>query len=378
VTVATALGRSAVHMTTVHSPTDPRIFAKECRSLAEAGWTVTLVAPGERDDTRDGVRIRAVQPRHRLARMTLGVLDAYRVAREIPADVYHLHDPELIAAGLLLRLRRRRVIYDAHEDLPAHVLAKSWIPRGVQSFASAFSAWLLKLVASYFTAIVAVTESVAARFPVRKTVVVHNFPRLEDFSSTRHNLPYAARPAHLAYAGGISELRGLREMVAATARLPAELGARLILIGRFQPASLQAEVGNLPGADGRVEVLGWRSPSAVAELLGESRIGLCLLHPLQNYMEGMPTKLFEYMAAGLPVIASDFPLWRSIVDPAGCGILVDPLDVKAIAGAATQLLRDPKEAEEMGQRGRAAVEARYSWSSEASKLLALYERLASR
>jgi len=377
VTVATPLVRSAVHMTTVHSATDPRIFSKECRSIAEAGWTVTLVAPGERDDTRDGVRIRVVRPRHRLARMTLSVLDAYRYARAIPANVYHLHDPELIAAGLLLRLQGRRVIYDAHEDLPAHVLAKGWIPRGVQSFASAFSAWLLKLVGSYFTAIVAVTEPVAQRFPVRKTVVIHNFPRLEEFSSTRQ-VPYAARPAHLAYVGGISELRGLRQMVAATGQLPTDLGARLNLIGRFQPASLEAEVGKLPGADGRVEALGWRSPSEVAELLGESRIGLCLLHPLQNYMEGMPTKLFEYMAAGLPVIASDFPLWRSIVDPAGCGILVDPLDVKAIAGAATQLLRDPKEAEEMGQRGRAAVEARYSWSSEASKLLALYERLASR
>ncbi len=364
-------------MTTVHSATDSRIFSKECRSLIQAGWRVILIAPSERDDTREGVWIRAVPPRRRLARMTRGVWDVYRVARDIPADVYHLHDPELIAAGLLLRLRRKRVIYDAHEDLPAHILAKSWIPRRVQSLASAFSAWLLSLVGSHFSAIVAVTEAVAARFPAHKTVVVHNFPRPEEFSASTR-APYEARPANLVYIGGISELRGVREMVAATARLPSDLEARLKLIGRCQPAILREQVQTFPGADDRVDVLGWKSTVEVAQLLAESRIGLCLLHPLPNYMESLPTKLFEYMAAGLPVIASDFPLWRTIVQQAGCGLLVDPFDTMAIAAAAAELLRDPTRAEEMGRRGRAAVEANYTWSSEASKLEGLYERLATR
>jgi glycosyltransferase involved in cell wall biosynthesis len=364
----------AVHMTTVHAATDPRIYSKECRSLVQAGWKVTLIAPGGRDDTRDGVQILAVPPRRRLARMTIGVWEVYRAAGRVPADVYHLHDPELIPAGLLLRLRRRHVIYDAHEDLPRQIGAKGWIPPALRRMAAALSAWLLGLAASRFAAIVAVTEPVASRFPAERTVVIHNYPRLEEFQAARPASAYRARPANLAYVGGIAEIRGLREMMAAVHSLPADLGARLRLAGRFQPASLASKVADLTEGANRVDVLGWMSTAEIAEMLAESRIGLCLLHPLPNYLDSLPTKLFEYMAAGLPVVASDFPVWRGIVTQAGCGILVDPLDVAAIAAAIEELLRDPQRAEEMGRRGRAAVEARYSWSSEAAKLEALYQR----
>jgi glycosyltransferase involved in cell wall biosynthesis len=244
----------------------------------------------------------------------------------------------------------------------------------LRRMAAALSAWLLGLAASRFAAIVAVTEPVASRFPAERTIVIHNYPRLEEFQAARPATAYRARPANLAYVGGIAEIRGLREMMAAVHSLPADLDARLRLAGRFQPASLASKVADLTEGANRVDVLGWMSTAEIAEMLAESRIGLCLLHPLPNYLDSLPTKLFEYMAAGLPVVASDFPVWRGIVTQAGCGILVDPLDVAAIAAAIEELLRDPQRAEEMGRRGRAAVEARYSWSSEAAKLEALYQR----
>ncbi len=121
---------------------------------------------------------------------------------------------------------------------------------------------------------------------------------------------------------------------------------------------------------------GYAEEDSVLRLLGASRIGLAVLHPEPNYLKGHPTKLFEYMAAGIPVVASDFPLWRGIVEGAGCGLLVDPLDVRSMASAIERLLRHPEEADAMGKRGREAVEKRYNWSIEEGKLLDFYHRLA--
>jgi glycosyltransferase involved in cell wall biosynthesis len=100
-----------------------------------------------------------------------------------------------------------------------------------------------------------------------------------------------------------------------------------------------------------------------------------ILHPEKSFITSQPTKLFEYMAAGIPVIASDFPLWRSIIQEAGCGILVDPLDTQAIAAAIEYLVSNPREAEAMGQRGRRAAEKQFNWANEEQTLLSFYSSL---
>ena len=117
------------------------------------------------------------------------------------------------------------------------------------------------------------------------------------------------------------------------------------------------------------------SRGGVKELLNSARAGLVLLHPRINYVDALPIKLFEYMAVGIPVIASDFPLWRTIVDGANCGILVDPMKPEQIAKAIDWLLDNPREARKMGERGRRAVLERYNWSLEEKKLIELYDKL---
>ena len=104
-------------------------------------------------------------------------------------------------------------------------------------------------------------------------------------------------------------------------------------------------------------------------------IGLVTLAPRPNYLESYPTKLFEYMASGVPVVASDFPLWRKIVEDAGCGLLVDPQKPEAIAKAMDWLFEHPNQAADMGAAGRRAAHRTYNWQSEADKLLALYEKM---
>ncbi len=174
--------------------------------------------------------------------------------------------------------------------------------------------------------------------------------------------------------GGITAIRGIKEMVKAVELIPAEWGVRLILAGKFSPPALEDDVSAMAGWS-NVEYIGWQSRDEVADLLSKARIGLVLLHPTLNYMDAYPIKLFEYMAAGIPVVASDFPLWRKIVSDIGCGLLVDPLDPQAIADAVRWLLAHPVEAELMGKRGQDAVINKYNWNTESRKLLGVYQSL---
>jgi len=121
-----------------------------------------------------------------------------------------------------------------------------------------------------------------------------------------------------------------------------------------------------------MDAQGFVSRKDVAKLMGDSRMGLVLFHPAPNHIAAQPNKLFEYMSAGIPVIASDFPLWRQIVESSNCGLLVDPLNPQSIADAICWLIEHPKEAEEMGRCGREAVEREYNWGHEEAKLLSFY------
>jgi glycosyltransferase involved in cell wall biosynthesis len=111
----------------------------------------------------------------------------------------------------------------------------------------------------------------------------------------------------------------------------------------------------------------------IADIFRRARVGLLLLHPERNFLISYPTKLFEYMSAGIPVVASDFPIFRELDDGIGCCTFVDPLDPEAAAAAILHLLDHPAEAEEMGLRGFNAVREKYSWESEARTLRMLYD-----
>ena len=361
------------HLTAVHPRDDVRIFAKEARSLAAAGYDVHLVAPGTEYETVQGVHVHAAAPggSGRLARMTGTVAAVHRVARALDADVYHVHDPELLPVALLLRARGRRVIYDSHEHLPQQILTKPWIPAPVRRPLSAVANAVELVAARCLSAVVTAEPYVRARFEGsgKPVVTVNNYPRLEEFPA----VPHDARPGEervVCYAGSISELRGVREMVSASGRA----GARLLLAGRFSPPSLRDVLAAEPGWE-NVEVLGQVSRAGLAEMMSRSRAGLVVLKPVPNYLEANPTKMFEYMSAGIPVVCSDFPAWVTIVERHGCGIPVDPQSPQSIADAISWILEHTDEAREMGERGRRAVERHYNWEVEERTLLGLYREL---
>jgi glycosyltransferase involved in cell wall biosynthesis len=370
-------------LTTVHPRFDTRIYVKEVTTLASKLPVEMhyIVADGLGDTRRDPANI-AIHDLGKLtgshlARAIKGPLRSFRLIRRLRPTIVHFHDPELIPLGFVLKALGHKVIYDVHEDVPRQVQSKQWMPALLRTPV----AWAVSLVewlaAKVFDAIIVATPKIAARFPAYKTSIVQNFPvaaelDLAGVRKSRHK----GEPS-FAYIGGLASARGCCEMVEAMAILNQEQTAKLLIAGSFIPAQFRDQLTSLPGWQ-YVEYLGHLPREGVRDTLGASVAGLVTLHPEPNYIESYPVKLFEYMAAGLPVIASDFPLWRSIVEGAGCGLLVDPLQPAAIAAAMRWILEHPADASAMGLRGRAAVENRYNWDSEAIKLVAEYQKMLPR
>jgi len=364
-----------VHITSAHPANDMRIFKKEAVSLAAAGHDVTLIARYGSDGIVGNVKMKALPESKGRLRRFLSVWRPIKLAMAERADIYHFHDPELILPVIALKLMTgAKTIYDVHENVPKSILSKFWIPAALRPPVAAVAGLVEKLGASIVDGIVAATPSIAQRFPADKTVLVQNMPITGELDSA-DPIPYHERGRLVAYVGSITIIRGINEIVRALELLPESLGVRLMMAGEFSPLKLERQVRTLDGFKS-VDFLGRRDRREIGELLNKSRIGLVLLHPEPNHIEAQPNKLFEYMSAGIPVIASDFPLWREIISETGCGLVVDPLDPQAIADAIVDLLRDPDGAAAMGARGRQATHSRYSWAQEAGKLVDLYARLS--
>lgn len=357
-----------VHLASQHPADDVRIFLKECRSLAEAGYEVHYVAPGAADQTRDGVTLHGFQlpGGYRPLQILQRLWRVWRSARGIDAELCHFHEPVLLPVALLLKLGGARIVYDVHED---HLAAledgpykEGWKRLGLRLFDG--------VARRTCDAFVAATPSIARRLPPERTIELLNYPLPDEFPG---GSPSPATGADVIYVGVITRGRALREMIEAIERV-SDPTVRLVLVGAFSPPELEQEARALPGWK-RVEYLGPLGRREVGERLGAARAGLVLFHPQGNHLEAMPNKLFEYMAAGLPVVASNFTYWRSLLDPIGCAVFVDPLDAAQIAAAIEELLGDDARAKEMGRRGEAAVRERLNWQQESPKLIDLYARL---
>jgi glycosyltransferase involved in cell wall biosynthesis len=334
---------------------------------------VTLVvADGLGDERVDGVTIvdvgRLPGRLNRMLRTTRRVLGA---ARRLDADVVQLHDPELIPVGLRLRGTGTRIVFDAHEDVPTQLLAKPYLGPFGRRLASTVYARFERQALRRFDGLLAATPTIAARLARihPRTATVNNFPMPSEFGT----LPdWNAKQQTVCYVGGISAIRGIRELVRACALL--QTPARLALAGSFAEPELAREVMAFPGWQ-RVDALGHLDRAGVRATMSRAMAGLVTLHPVANYIDALPVKMFEYMAAGLPVIASRFSLWQEIVEGNGCGVCVDPNDPAAIAAAIDDVCRHPETARRMGENGRRAVLSRYNWDTEAATLCAFYDDL---
>lgn len=365
------------HLSSAHRGLDVRIFHKECASLAAAGYDTHLVIVASTQEVAKaqamGVTVHALQaPVGRFSRMVRQAWRCYAIGRSLDADVYHFHDAELIPYGIWLALSGKKVVYDVHEDVPQDILTKDWIAPWIRKTVSGAISALEYLGARYFFSIAAATPFIAQRFKkiTPRTVDVNNYPILGELSSG--TVDWSVKQNQICYIGGIDRIRGISEVVKAMGLLDSD--ARLQLGGKFSEPAFEELVYAQAGWS-NVDALGWLDRAGVKAALDRSVGGLVTLHPIINYIDALPVKMFEYMAAGVPVIASNFPLWREIVEGNDCGVCVDPLDPAAIARAIDYLVTHPGDAERMGRNGQRAVQEKYNWGIEETKLLQFYADL---
>jgi glycosyltransferase involved in cell wall biosynthesis len=365
------------HVSTVHRGLDIRIFWKECVALAEHGFDVSLVIEASAEQVKKasevGVSLVALGlplTRSRFWRLIVRSLYAFRLSLKTGAATIHLHDPELLLLTPLYKLAGRKVIYDAHEDLPKQLLGKHWISPTLRPFLS-------KLVMQAEHMLVGWTDAVATAAPPiterlarinKRVITLVNYPLRAEVEKNGAG-DYASKTGTvICYAGAITVERGALDMVDALDHLP---GVTLELCGPISPDSLLAEMQAKTGWK-QVKFHGMLDRQGVMAVYQRASLGLAMLHATPSHIQWVPIKLFEYMSANLPVITPPYKIWKEFVEKHHCGVCIEPQNPLLLAQNIKEILANKPQLMKMAENGRSAVISHYSWESELPKLVALY------
>jgi glycosyltransferase involved in cell wall biosynthesis len=362
-----------VHLSSAHNDRDVRIFLKECRSLAlkYPNAEVHLILAGVQERLEDGVRVHSVPKRtgNMITRMLRTVNQVRKKALELNGDIYHIHDPELLRIAFRLKRGGKKVIYDAHEDLPRQINGKSYLPvKGLIAFLTEI---IEDFVSARLTGVLTATPFIAERFKKinPNTIDINNFPLESEIEFIADSA--IQKENNVCFIGGISPIRGTKELVDAMAFTDCQLA----LAGEI-PTDFRATLEESEGWR-NVHALGFITRTEALEIKQKAIAGMVTFLPYPNHVNAQPNKIFEYMAAGLPVIGSNFPMWKDLLEKNQCGLCVDPTNPKEIAEAISYLKSHPEEAKAMGENGKRLVQETYNWKAEEKKLFEFYQALMS-
>lgn len=358
------------HLTSAHPWDDIRIFRKECVSLANQGYDVTLIAFGCTSCISDGVKVisAGIRPSGRIRRFLFSSKKIKTLANSTNAQIFHFHDPDLIGLGKKLAKKGKTVIYDVHEDVPRQLLDKPYLhPIIARILSRIFEKYENRAIKKY-SAICCATPEIKKRFSELHPNVIdlNNYPLESEYIGETNISSH--RQNKVCYIGAISEIRGLLPLIDALEHCG---GIRLDLAGAFPEGKLKEKAKTSLGWK-FVNELGLIDRQKALQIKSESMAGIVTFLPAANHVNAQPNKLFEYMASSLPVICSNFPLWKELIEKNNFGICVDPASPLQIAEAIQYIASNPEIAASMGNNANLAVIQTYNWPQEASKLFNLY------
>lgn len=365
------MNKKVCHITSAHSRYDVRIFHKECKSLAKHGYDVTLlVNDNKSDEEKDGVKVVSTKfnPKNRLERFTKSRKLLMKKALDVDADIYHLHDPDLLPLGNKLIRIGKKVIFDSHEDVPTQIRDKDWIPKFIRNLVASIYEVYEKNSAKKYCAIISVTPHIVERFKFinPNTVMVTNYPIVDKNETISRN------PTNvICFAGGISEQWNHDIVLKAIDGIE---DIKYVLAGKSSSEYL-CRLKSIPGWN-KAEYKGVIPHVEVKNIYSISIAGMALNYSTQAKGIGTlgNTKLFEFMEAKLPVICSNYLLWKEIIDKYKCGIYVNPNNVEEVRNAIAYIMNNPEAAQKMGENGRRAVIEKYNWDTQEKVLLDLYRK----
>lgn len=359
------------HLTSAHRSDDARILHKECTSLAKKDYEVFLIAHGS-SYKKNNVTVIGLgeRPTSRFKRMYFFTKQVYKKALEVDAEIYHIHDPELLRYAYKLKKKGKKVVFDSHEDYLSTITEKVWIPVFFRKIVlKLFSYYEKKIIGKIDGAIVCYHWTEDRYRKLNKNVeMILNFPILidEDISLPR----YGSRK--ISFAGGISKQWCHKEIIISIRNLECveyELAGKMV--GEYSEELQKLDGWQYVNYHGMLPFEDVKS-----KIYSNSTIGMALLDYIAQCKGTVGnlsnTKFFEYMQMGLPLICTDFKLWKEIIDEEQCGICVNPHNIDEITNAIKYLLDNPNQAKFMGMNGKKAIKNKYNWSSEEKKLYKFY------
>ncbi len=367
------------HLTSVHGTFDTRIFLKECRSLAAAGFEMSLVSNHNKDEVIDGVHLIPVirRSKGRFSRMFFYTWRIFFAALKTHSKIYHFHDPELFFVGICLRLLGKKVIFDVHENVAGQIKNKNWLPlRNIFAFFYKLIDWLS---AKFFYLVLAENSYLEIYSKISKrNIVILNMPDIEFLKPYIKTDRKIENRIDLFYVGGVSFERGIDVIVKALSILKKHnVDVHFHCIGSLYDnmKTRIEEIENYNDVKENITFYGKMKLDEAYKISLKCHIGLSILKPIENYKNSYSTKVFEYMAIGMPVITSDFELYKNVVESNKCGYCINPENADQLTSVILEFEKKPELLKKMGKCGILASEKLFNWNTEAQKLVEFYNKL---
>ena len=366
----------------VHNNRDIRIYTKEILTFLNEGYEVVQISRSSEDCINDDLFFEKytelVVPRYK-NRMQRLLLTPWLVKESLKtkADIYHVHNPDTLLLGFILKVFRKKVIYDTHEDFSERILMREYLAKPLRKVLALIITKLEKNAGKYFDLCIVTQVQIQDR--IKKSILIENPPKVSSDINDKaikisKEISKDRNSFRLIYVGGISEGRGIKVIINSLVEVNKYFSCRLWLIGPFMEENLYSQISNLDGWK-YIDYLGEMKQEDAFSYMIKSDVGIVTILDIGDHKYTSPNKLFEYQMFSLPFIASNFKTWKRRVEKNKSGIFVNPMYINELVEAIKYLEKNPIERKEMGNRGREYIQKYFNWEIEAEKLLIAYKKI---